>query len=132
MNAITDPRPDFHEGEYGNAGGVEYRIEAGRKAPGDLILKIRAPEWVAVGMDLGGLLADFHSQVEDLLYPPALGKKGAGKFFEHLQRARRHGWRFAAAVLSSEKTLRRFQIPAAPSQLPFDWDAEGIFDGGRS
>lgn len=126
MNSLLEPRRPFAVGESGIAGGVQYRVEPGRKAKGDLILKLRAPEWVAVGMDLGGLLADFHCQVEDLLYPPTQGSnKGGGKFFEHLVRARKHGWRFAAQVLASEKTLSRI-TPTTPTL--FDWQAEGVFE----
>ncbi len=128
--SLLEPRPEFEIGESGMAGGVEYRIERGHKPtpPGsarpDMLLKIRAREWVAVGMDFSGLLADFHNQVEDILYPPALGKKGGRKFFEHLERARKHGWRFAAAILHSEKVLSRIE---PPEPRLFDWEAEGMF-----
>lgn len=125
MSAITEPRPPFGPGESGVAGGVEYRVETGRKGPGDMVLKLRAPGWVAVGMDFSGLLADFHNQVEDILYPKTLGKKGGGKFFEHLALARKHGWRFAAAILASEKALRHIHPPQ--QQIPYDWGQEGDF-----
>jgi hypothetical protein len=117
-------RPPFRLGDEGIAGGVEWRVEAGSKKPGDLILKLRAPRWTAVGMDLSGLLADFHHQVEAHLYPRDEGFKGGGKYFEHLRRAVKHGWVFAAQVLATERYLKT--APAPEPQL-FDWEAEGVF-----
>ncbi len=123
MNAITDPRRDFVVGEEGIAGGMRYRIDPGRKKEGDLILKLwDGKSWVPIGMELGGMLADFHYQVEENLYPRNAGFKGGEKYFEHMRRAVKNGWRFAGAILTAER-----QTSQAQPKL-FDWEAEGIFE----
>lgn len=124
MSAISDPRSDFTAGEHGEVSGFRYRIVEGQKKPGDLVLEIfNGERWVKVSMELGGFLADFHYQVEDHLYPRTSGHKGGEKYFEHMRRAVKNGWRFASAILTSERTLSHIEAPTI-----FDWEREGIFE----
>lgn len=127
MSAISDPRPDFYAGEEAECGGVRYRVINGRKppkngnAPGhDLVLQILTPSgWVSVGMGLGALLADFHFQIEDYLYDRRSGFKGGNKYFDHLRRAVRNGWRFAVEILEAEKRQSK-----APTPKLFEWNED--------
>jgi hypothetical protein len=88
-----------------------------------VLLLFNGDRWVKVSMELGGFLADFHYQVEEHLYPRSQGNKGGEKYFEHMRRAVKNGWRFASAILTSERTLAHIEAPTI-----FDWQQEGMFE----
>jgi hypothetical protein len=104
--------------------GDSFRVSGGRialrVAPGiktsrliekpDLRLDLLTPSgWVAVGMDLSFLLADFHAEVEDRLYPRGLGFQGGAMFEEYLHVAFGFGWEEAVRRLENDK---RRKVPA--------------------
>lgn len=92
--------PPFGVGDSGCIAGMEWKVMRGRKAPGDLVLVARVPDWTYVSMEWGGLFADFHYQIEDILYPDA---KGGKKYLEHVRRATRSGFVSANYLLRLEK-----------------------------
>lgn len=87
----------------GTYAGLEWKIIPGEKAPNDLVLVVRVSDWTYVPMAWGALFADFHYQVEDILYPHG---KGGKKYLEHVRRAASYGWEYATRFLDSEKRTR--------------------------
>lgn len=105
--------PTFAPGDEGYLpGGIEYRVVQGRKAPGDMRLDIRVKgsAWVPVPMNLGALLADFHFQVEDILYPRGCGLQGGEKYMRFLRTAVNEGHEAASGSLYREKHRPRLEF----------------------
>ena len=99
-------RPHFQIGDHGETNGIEWCVTEGSKTQGDLVMWLRCPEWRKPKMELAALLADFHDQVEENLYPPPRFK-GGEKFREFLRDALRYGWRFASDGLERERAAKR-------------------------
>lgn len=95
----------WFEGWSGEIGGVRFRIVQGVKSPEDLRLDwLVEGSWIAVPMKVGGFLADFFCENEDILYPPPA--KGGRKYIEYLRWSARHGVDKAQAGLEAEQYLR--------------------------
>lgn len=72
-------------GDHGDAGGVEYRIRAGRKqarrvGEEDAVIEIRTPHgvWVRPRHELLLWLTKFMYENEDILYPPEQNPRWRG------------------------------------------------------
>jgi hypothetical protein len=88
----------FTAGQEFEAGGVRFRVQAGRKASGDLRLEwwING-EWVPVILDAVFAIVDFVAGNEDHLYRyPA---KGGEEVLRYCRIARVSGWREASRLL---------------------------------
>ena len=83
--------------------GLQWRVVRGKKRAGDLRMEWNvAGRWVPVGMDASFVLADFHYEIEDVLYPPPQ-HLGGEKFHRALRASIEHGWRRAASELDAER-----------------------------
>lgn len=84
---------------------MQFRIVRGAKSPDDLRLDWYIDgHWIAVPMMVGGFLADFFGENEDVLYPPPA--KGGAKYIEYLRWSWKHGVDRAQAGLEAERYLR--------------------------
>ena len=91
----------FEVGQRGKLNGIEWLVGQGRKAPGDLTLVIRSPNFRLVPMALVGLCTEFFCENEDRLYPPpALGGR---RFLNYLEGSVVLGWELAASALADER-----------------------------
>lgn len=106
--------------------GLPFRVGPGRKGDGDLILYVLTREgWRMVPMELSFFLADFHGQVEDVLYKRTGRGEGGSYFLNAVRGAMRNGYKHAQAILESEKYFSR--RPQPPQPKLFDWEREGLF-----
>lgn len=92
----------FAPGDCIEIGGVHLRFVQGAKAPNDVRLDIFVPDWTAVSMKLGYVMADFYAQNERILYP-ARGDQAGDRYIIACQGAQRLGWEDAAAQLDYER-----------------------------
>lgn len=113
MSGSIAEREIFTIGSSGELNGIEWRVVSGTKAPGDLVLELNTPRgWRKFPMSLSALAADFFAQNEPRV------RKGyrAEKHMEHLRLASRKGWRYATAILETEKTLRLIPPPTQDAE----------------
>lgn len=109
----------FANGDQGTIGPVEWRVRRGGKAPGDLVVELRSPGWCRVKMAVVCLLADFHYQVEEILYPRAEGKAGGEYILGALTEAcRDSGWAAVAARIERERNGGRYPSAVRYAPLP--------------
>jgi hypothetical protein len=120
----------FTPGDNGEINGVVWRVVAGRKADGDMAVELRTAEWVRTKMALPLLLSDFHYQVEDILFPRALGQYG-GEYFLHAvaQSCREHGWEQVSKRVELERWGGRYPVRGRYKPAP-PW--ENREDQGRA
>lgn len=104
---LSDLNPRrFKAGQAGTFDGIRFRVVAGRKADGDLVLEWETPTgWERITMHTVGLIVDFLYENEHLLYPPEQGHLGGDKLMKHLEKAVQAGWEKAAQVLDDEKDM---------------------------
>ena len=106
----------WHPTEPFEFDGIYFRIVPGDKITmlgehgKDLRLEIYGENgWRAVHMRLGGFLADFFCDNEEVLYPPVTPDgfktqwKGAKKYLAYLRQSWHYGWEKAEAELQAER-----------------------------
>jgi len=109
--------PPFKPGDTGKVGELHWRISRGNKAEGDMVLDVKAADWTRVKLCVACLFADFHYQVEDILYPTRRG--GEYPLSAIAEACRENGWRHVADRIERERnggqrpTFTRHQ-PLAP------------------
>jgi len=103
-------KPRFQVGDEGELNGIEWRIVQGSKTRNDIVLQIRCNEWTKPKMALSFLLADFHTQSEDILVADNYFKRpaiGGQMFLNSVRTATQVGWRWVAAKLEEQRERRR-------------------------
>jgi hypothetical protein len=89
-------------GDAGVAGGVNWRIVEGRKAPGDLVIEwFVADRWLPVSLDIVFVAVDLICQNEDFLYP--YPQRGGLYVLDALGYARREGYEAATGWLARQR-----------------------------
>jgi hypothetical protein len=98
----VNPHRHFQVGDAGIAGGVNWRIVEGRKAPGDMRLEWYVNErWQPVSMDTIFVAVDVICQNEDFLYPyPA---RGGQLLIRAIGDARLYGYEYASGWLALQR-----------------------------
>jgi hypothetical protein len=92
-------------GDAGIAGGVNWRIVEGSKAPGDLRIDWYVNDrWQPVLMDTVFVVLDLICQNEDFLYP--YPQKGGLLPLEACAKARLHGYEYASGWLHLQRQNR--------------------------
>ena len=100
----------FRVGDSGELGGIQWRIVQGSKTENDFVLQIRCAEWTKPKMALSFLLADFHTQSEDLLVADGYFKRpaiGGQMFLNSVRNATQVGWQWASERLEEQRRRRR-------------------------
>lgn len=98
---IRDP-DRFTAGQEFNFDGIQFRIVAGTKALGDLVIQwLTMDGWRAITCQPLFLAIDFIAWNEDLLYPPPLA--GGDLLLDALRVARVKGYREACARLDEDR-----------------------------
>jgi hypothetical protein len=102
---MNPTKPRIDAGRAGIAGGVNWRVIPGHKAPGDLVIQWYVNErWIPVSLDTIFVAIDLICQNEDELYPfPA---KGGQMVITALQEARRLGFEHATGWLHLQRQNR--------------------------
>lgn len=95
--------------------GLKFRTVRGSKDSRTVDPDVRLDvwngrEWVPVSMGLSFFLAEFHYEIEDRLYPPALGNLGGQMFLDHLSKAVVHGWQYALELLQEARGRKRGEL----------------------
>lgn len=97
-----NPHAHFTVGDAGIAGGVNWRVVAGTKAPGDLRLEWYVGDrWQPVALDAIFVAVDCICQNEDFLYPyPA---RGGQLLIRAISEARLYGYEHASGWLALQR-----------------------------
>lgn len=92
-------------GDAGVAGGVNWRIVAGRKAPGDLRIELYVNDrWIPARLDTLFVVVDLVCQNEDFLYP--WPKRGGLMVLDAIAKARLLGFEQASGWLALQRRNR--------------------------
>lgn len=98
----------WYAGQSFSIDDMHFRVVAGKKGPDDLRLdQLVDGKWVAVRMAVGGMMADFFFENEEVLYPPPA--KGGKKYLDYVRDAARFGWERAEAALRVERAVKNMQ-----------------------
>lgn len=116
---ITDRR--FHAGDTFRIPPMDYRLEHGKKGPGDLRLDWRYHDdegrispWRPVELDHCGLILDAIADNENIIHPPP--EAGGAYVFRFVKTALREGWCRARAELHLQRMQKDMAAEARRSQ----------------
>lgn len=117
--------PPFRVGDGGIIGGLRWRVVVGAKADGDMVVEIQTGGWERVKMGATLLLADFHYQVEDILY----GHKRGGEYIlaAIASAVRKDGHLEATRKIEMERNHKMrpaFPVPYNGEHAPYEHDQD--------